>query len=293
MRILHRFAMHEDDPLWSKLESAGAKIDRKGSYIWVCVLDDEDSVWKKFKDRLLAKPDLVFSKAVYSKEELNSAAYLEVIARGHHGYPQPERNLDYIKQVYGAKSYCDSCGIGGRQIAPFRIRKEFGALHSQFLQLNWVFDEFFARNPAATALKDAGVTGISWQAPIIHKSGEASTDVVQMMVEETLSSSVTTIGFQKVTCKPDNEEVTPQLGLSNFGESQSHCGRIKYHRKPEGPLRLEASAFECAPDIIKTADWFGSGRSAFRLILVSQKVYRIFQDAGWRGVEFEPVQLHP
>ncbi|MGI9388490.1 MAG: hypothetical protein ACR2O1_00405 [Boseongicola sp.] len=278
--------MHEDDPLWPEIDEAGARIDRR-SYIWVCVLDEEDPVWSSFKDRLLENSGRVSSRAVYSEEELKRAPYLEIIARGHHGYPQPERNFGYVKEVYEKKGYCEGCGIGARQKAPFRIRKEFGARHSHFLQLNWVFDEFFVRAPVVEALIDAGVTGISWQAPVIHKSGAPSAEVEQMMVENSMMPSLDAKGFPTVTCKANNEEGRPH----QEGDSGPYCGRMKFHRNPALQLRFDASTFECTPDIVKTAEWFGSGGSAFRLILVSQKVYRLITEAGWRGVEFEPVKL--
>lgn len=293
MRIQHRLVMHEDDPLWPELDKAGAKIDRKASYIWVCILDDENPVWKTFKDRLLDGPSVVSSRAVYSKEEFENAPYLEIIARGHHGFPQPERNFGYVKNVYEEKGYCENCGIGARQRAPFRLRKEFGAQHSHFLQLNWVFDEFFVRNPVAEKLIRSRVAGVSWQAPVIHKTGTPSTVVVQMVVENSLRPSLATKGFQTVTCKPDNEEGTPKQSMSNDEDNQPYCGRIKFHGKPAGPLRFDASAFQNAPDIVKTSEWFGSGGKAFRLVLVSQKVYRLITEAGWRGIEFEPVELLP
>ncbi len=293
MRIQHRLAMHEDNPLWPDIKNAGAKIDRNGSYIWVCILDDEDPIWRTFKSDLLEEDGVVTSRAFYSEEERAVASYLVMFAQGHHGFPQPERDLGYIEDTYEMKGHCESCGIGGRQIAPFRIRKEFGARHSQFLQLNWVFDEFFIRNSVAEAFSKAGVNGVKWFAPVIHKSGAPSSETVQLAVEETLKPSLYTEGFQTVTCMPGNEEGTPIWIGADKAEGNPYCGRIKYHPKPSEPLRFDASAFDSAQDIIKSAEWFGSGGNAFRLTLVSQKVYRLVKEAGWRGVEFEPVELLP
>jgi hypothetical protein len=44
-------------------------------------------------------------------------------------------------------------------------------------------------------------------------------------------------------------------------------------------------------DVVKSHEWFGSGASAHRLGLVSQRFRRAVATAKWRGVSFEPVEL--
>src|SRR4051812_22489908 len=84
-----------------------------------------------------------FVSSHFTKTELDGAEWLQLSALGHHGYPQPEEG--YQEATYNVSDYCPTCGIGGVQSAPFRLRTEFEASHSQIVQLNWVFDEFFLR----------------------------------------------------------------------------------------------------------------------------------------------------
>lgn len=54
---------------------------------------------------------------------------------------------------------------------------------------------------------------------------------------------------------------------------------------------FSSRAFEEAPDVVRSHEWFGSGASAFRLILVSQAFRRMVVSNKWRGLHFEPVAL--
>lgn len=274
--------MNAGDLVWSKLEAAGVKIT-KGGLIWICRLAEGDPVWDAFKGDLL-KTGRVTSAAAYSKEELEAAEFLVMMARGHHGFPQLESSWMH---VYDAAGLCQRCGIHDRQVAPFRLRGEFSARNTQFLQLNWVFDEYFVRNPIADTMKNEGITGIEWLVPVIHKSALHSSEVAQMKVETTLKPAMLVNDLQRVTCMPMNEE----RHTSHDARPLLFCGRVKFHKKNVGPLRFDRVAFAQAPDVVKTAEWFGSGGSAFRLALVSQKLYRLIATSGWRGVGFEPVEL--
>jgi hypothetical protein len=136
-----------------------------------------------------------------------TAEFFEVLASGHHGYPQPQD--DYHKAVY--ENACPRCGIHGRQIHPFRFTKSLLAPHSAFLQLNWVFDAFFVHREVADTLILAGVTGITFRSVVNHRTGSEINDRVQMLIETIVSCGETTRLFA-MTCRPDNEEV---IGLRN------------------------------------------------------------------------------
>ena len=172
------------------------------------------------------------------------------------------------------------------------MRAEFKASHSQFLQLNWVLDEFFLRDKARQGLRSAGITGIEDLAPVLHKKDRPSEQVVQMVVTTTLPPALDTTGLQSVTCKPRNEEWSPgRKGQSAEPARQPYCGRLKYAGMCKGPYRFARSAFVGAPDVVKSHEWFGSGGAAFRLVIVSQKFRQAVVAGKWRGVSFEPIEL--
>ena len=78
----------------------------------------------------------------FAQNDSYNRTWFSMGARGHSGYPQPEKNFQYLKMVYAAT--CMRCGIFDRQIAPFRFKKSGRACPSGFTQLNWVSDAFFA-----------------------------------------------------------------------------------------------------------------------------------------------------
>ena len=109
-----------------------------------------------------------------------------------------------------------------------------------------------------------------------------------MQVEQTLPQALDVRDLPPVTCKPCNEEATPG---QTEPDDATYCGRVKYHLQHRGPLRFSRPAFENAPDVVKTDEWFGSGMSAFQLVLVSQRFRQAVITAKWRGLAFEPIEL--
>jgi hypothetical protein len=216
--------------------------------------------------------------------------WYHLYATGHFGFPQPESN--YAVATYDS-GYCDRCAIGGVQRIPFRFRTEPNARHSQFLQLNWVFDEFFVRPEVATGLREAGITGVKFGPALHHRSGRALETIQQLMISSVLSGALDIVGLQPVTCKPDNEEGPPWYGggQPRYPPDYPYCGRVKYHWPQGHALRFRDHAFVSAPDIVKSLEWFGSGGSASRAILISERVVETFEKHRWRGVKWDLIEF--
>src|SRR6185312_8763815 len=83
-----------------------------------------------------------FVRTEFSDYELANTSALCVLASTQRGYPQPSKTMGYLDTTYDLSEYCTDCGIGLRQIHPFRIKINT-ALGRSLLQLNWVFDELF------------------------------------------------------------------------------------------------------------------------------------------------------
>lgn len=304
MKINHRIALRHDDPFWHHIERLGLDYERGSPdnvlrlAISVLNVTEDHAQWPEV-ERLLAKygPATHSVSNKFTKAELGAAEWLELSALGHHGYPQPERDFGYKEATYDVSDACRICGIGRVQNAPFRLRSEFKASHSQVVQLNWVFDEFFLRPEACDGLLGAAITGIDFLAPVIHKNDRPSEQVAQMIVKTTLPPALDPTGLEPVTCKPQNEEwqalqrLIPSRPAPGPHCGGPYCGRIKYHRMRKGPFRFGRNAFAGAPDVVKSHEWFGSGGAAFRLVLVSQRFRQCFVAAKWRGVSFEPIEL--
>jgi hypothetical protein len=212
---------------------------------------------------------------------------LQVLARGHHGYPQPEDS--YLKFVY--RDFCARCGIHGPQIAPFRLKRTRRAPHSSFVQLNWVFDVLFVHPEVALELAGAGISGISFGPALAHGTGDELKDRLQLLTS-TVISCLETSRLPTVTCRPGNEESRLKFmgGRKRYNTSTPYCGRVKYH--PPTSLALKSDALANPPDLFQTKEWFGTGGMAYRLTLCSTRFAEFVRLRGWRGLEFRTVQRH-
>jgi hypothetical protein len=290
VRINHRIALRGDSPFWKEIQALGLPYDP--GRITVLNITEDDAAWPEV-ERLLSlhgSPVHLINN-LFTRKEIEGAEWLEARAQGHHGYPQPEDNFGYIQQTYDTTGYCPRCGIGGVQKAPFRLRAEPKVEHSHFLQLNWVFDELFIRREVSAALKESGITGLSFLPPILHERNRPSERIVQMKVDTVLPAGPDTSGLEPVTCIPDNEESHATAGTALDTRVGPYCHRTKHHRMKKGPFRFARDAFAGAPDVVKSREWFGSGASAHRLIIVSRRFREIVSQLKWRGIAFEPIEL--
>ncbi len=131
------------------------------------------------------------------------AGWFQMSGRSVRGYPQPEREFEYLKIVYGEP--CFRCGIFERQVAPFRFKKSVG-MPSGFTQLNWVHDVFFVLPAILEEITKAGITGVSPGPAVYHHTGEECADRVQLLIP-TVIACVEISRLPGVTCRPNNEEV--------------------------------------------------------------------------------------
>jgi hypothetical protein len=70
------------------------------------------------------------------------------------------------------------------------------------------------------------------------------------------------------------------------------CGALKFNY-PQGveTIEMSASAFIAIPDIVRMNEWFGSGGSAGRPVLLSQRVKDIIDRMQWRGLWLRPITI--
>jgi len=247
--------------------------------------------------------------AEVTANESSNRPWFRVGGRGHSGYPQPENNFQYLKIVY--EGVCMRCGIFDRQVAPFRFKKSGRASPSGFTQLNWVDDAFFVPPSLRDQILEDGITGVSFRPAVFHRADVICPDRVQMVVP-TIIACAETSRLPTVTCKPENEEVVAlralfakwdaklyggkRPALSPEAEEKiriekqriaaiPYCGRIKFH--PPTALVLTPEKLEDAPDLFQTAEWFGSGGSAYRLTLASERFVNLVRERRWKGLVFQ------
>lgn len=262
MRIVHRVSVSTTPAIRRELADAGVEV---GEGFVTFELDETDSVWAALAPKILQWKAVDMPTTEFTRKECAAAEWLQMKATWHHGYPQPEEDdFGYLAVTYGANARCGVCGAGKRQKAPFRMKAEPRWGKKNMLQLNWVFDEFFAMPEFYhDVLEPLGVEA----RPVLDSSGGR-------VLENVLQLSV-------------SEEIDV-LSNSLPGEACSACGRMKYAPVVRGwfPRPLHAPGGH----VVRTKEYFGSGHSAFQAVLVSKGLYSELRRRNVRGVTFVPAR---
>lgn len=198
----------------------------------------------------------------FTTKEVDSARWLEIGA-WHHGYPQPDENIfGYRQATYELSDWCEKCGIGMKQKAPFQMKGEPKWGRNAIMQLVWIYGELFVTPDLWNRVfKPAHVEC----RPVLNTKGAKLKTVVQLVVQTT--ASIITDGLAVERCE--------------------RCERTKYlpvTRGPFPPLRETRVG-----PMVRTAEYFGSGAQAEQHVLVSQDLARALAAGGVRGASLRPV----
>ena len=226
----------------------------------------------------------------YSPEDFNNAEWFYAIG-GEYLYPQPEDtwtgwDSNGMEVTYDLANFHSYCGIGAVQARPFRLKSDFKQKKIQFLGLHWVFDEIFVRPEAKIEIENAGFDGINFIHPVFHKTGLPIESVLQMKIQNMAKPGLVTKDLQPVTCKRDNEE-----GFYKNAKDFIPCGRVKYHFPNRTMMTFYRDSMKDLPDIARSSEYFGSGGAANHLILVSRRFLDFYNQHGFRGLKFTPIEL--
>jgi hypothetical protein len=122
-------------------------------------------------------------RTVFTISECKQAKYLGMIPSWHYGYPMPDDDFVYL-QDFDLTEYCARCGIGLKQLAPFRTKKAPPWGNKSIVQLNWVFDEFFVKPETWTNIFKP--FGIECLPVLLHRDGTNLDSVVQLKIERVM-----------------------------------------------------------------------------------------------------------
>lgn len=231
--------------------------------------------WQDISSIVTEKRISCLSETSFSKKELSEASWLSVRSQWRNGYPQPESNFGYQRITYSEDMYCNECGNGLRQVDAFRMKTSPKWGNRHFMMLNWVFDELFIDDKAKEVLIENGFSGIQFTS-VYDKQGKSVLPGVHQLHIETLS---------------DYGLVEGQDNVSNV-VACTVCGITKYHPSGIGMHSFYKNTLANMPDVCKTSEIFGWGKSASRLILIRQSVYNsIIENHLDRGLVFAPINL--
>ena len=296
MRIQHRYLSFEKDERLLKALgqlSIQYKVDERDFgeerhlYILEFFLYEDNPRFSMMKEALREFDIDAQVGTVYDKEDIAKANWFYVTA-GEYQYPQPESDFGYLKATFNLDQYCQNCGIGKVQNAPFRLRTMPKQPNNQFWGLHWEHDAVFIRSMAKRTLESERVEGISFSKPVLHKKGLEVDDMWQIHIQTGIGAGVDRYNLQEETCEYISGEENNKLRAVKLIH---YCGRTKYNFPKRGGIILDESRFQGAPDIVRSTEWFGSGGMAFQLPIVSKRVKQIIEKNKFKGLSFMPI-LH-
>ena len=267
MRIIHRFGFCISEQQQKQLEALGVKspsaINLPGDHPFVAFdVAENHPNWPQIYE-LLQHWDSADStiRTEFSKKEIRAAHWLELGA-WHNGYPQPdEDNFGYQEATYDLSDFCEQCGIGTKQKAPFQLKNEPKWGKRGIFQLIWVYDEFFVTPDVWAHVFEPHGIGCRH---VINTKGIELKTVVQLVVDEEIS--IATEGLHHERC--------------------DRCGRLKYIPVTRGMFPALTSRPSQA--MVKTTDYFGSGGQADKRVLISQDLALSLADKKVRGALLKP-----
>jgi hypothetical protein len=258
MKIIHNVSLSVDDLRQKDFAKVGVALQQGFDSFR---LEESDPRWRPIA--LLVEKyqltDIVWTE--FSANELDNATNLVLAPSWHYGYPMPDDDRGYLPITYDLSDYCEACGIGKRQVAPFRLKKTPKWGTKSILQLNWVFDEYFVKPDLYSSVFEP--FGIQSRPVLHHRTDQELDSVVQLNIQEGVDLDIDGLPFTLCECCNRKKFLPITKGV------------FPAPLTPKGPL-------------YKSNQYFGSGASAFRLILSSSLVFRTMRDRRVKGVDFKP-----
>ena len=234
---------------------------------------------KREIDKFDIEPQTV---TIYEKTDIKAAEWFIASTRQYQ-YPQPEDNFDYRKATFNLDNYCQLCGIGKIQNAPFRLKTEPKQHNNQFWGLHWEYSAVFVRQETKNILEKEKIKGIRFSNPVLNKKNIEIEGFYQLHIDTALNKGFNSYNTTKITCKINNEE------NCNTDLQSKCCGRIKYHHPMIGGYLFDKIIFNPNYDIVESNEYFGSGASAHKLQIVSKRFKEIVEQSKLKGLFFTPI----
>ena len=216
----------------------------------------------------------------YEKADIQKAEWFK-ISTGQYQYPQPED--DYLEKTFDLKNYCELCGIGRIQNAPFRLRTEPKQHNNQFWGLHWEYFAVFVRQETKSIFEKEKIKGITFSKPVLNKKNIEIEGFYQLHIDTILNKGFDSYNTKTITCKVANEE------NCNTDISSDCCGRVKFHHPKIGGYLFDQTIFNPDFDIVQSNEYFGSGASANRIQIVSKRFKELVDKHKLKGLSFTPI----
>lgn len=270
MEIWHRITFGHLDGADSAIQELGLEYKKSplpgDGYLIHIDIEESNPAWPEVDLLVQEKKAVDICDTFFSDEEILGSEWVRLVPTYEHGYPLPKdwsvNPINYSK--------CSSCGKF-KQNDPFRMSKEPKLGKNNFFCLFWTYT-LFADNQVMAELDRSKVVGFSRLDLIIDQNNKPSKLVSQILTQNKTKPGIEQLDkHNPITC--------------------SECKTIKHSPHNRGLMKINKSSIDKGLDIVESSEWFGSGHSAYREIIVSRRLARIILDNKWKGVKMKAICL--
>lgn len=264
MKIFHRISLNIDCGRQVVLQRYGIELPLGLQTFEI----EEDERWGRLEELLKQWNAVVLPDTRFTSAEMSRAPFFVLQSVWHWGYPQPESGFRYLKATYDLSSYDPVTRMGLVQNAPFQMKGEPKWGRKDILQLNWVFDVFFVKPDIWRHIfKPLNIECL----PVLNgRTGEELKTVVQLKPQGIAESFFDIDNSVDADMFLEHKRYAPSLLSTGFP-----------------PSLIQPSSY----DFFLSREYFGSGQSSFRAVIVSKRLYETLSSNKIRGVDFIPMNL--
>jgi hypothetical protein len=206
-------------------------------------------------------------QTIFSTDEIKNAEWLRIVPVCQGDYPYPKES--WLTNHPNYENFCPRCGTY-IQKESFWIEKERSLKENDFFSLFWVYILFCTKR-VFRELDEKSIRGYEEWNLMVKKTNGPSRTLSQLYVP-------------KITL--------PGLIGDDLDQNKcAICKITKFSPHKRGKMLINREAIIPGLDIIQTYEWFGSGRAAYREILVSNRFANLILDRGWKGVSLKVIEL--
>jgi hypothetical protein len=267
MKIKYRFVIDWNVAWVAELQQLGLSVspsvrDPMNGGVAIVYVEEGHPSWAEASGLMRMWGATMTYTTEFTSAEIAGADYCALRPAHYSGYPQPEEDFGFRNTTYDRQEFCEECGVGLRQVAPFRVRRFPKWGRNAFLKLHWVSDEYFMR----TELWRSHLQPLGIPSRVVEdRKGSPVDGMVQLQVDDRIDLDVDDMGGA-VVCKCCNREYFIPVQRGFF---------------PAPAGKPSAAAF-------RSRQYFGTGHNGFNEIIVSSSVAAAIVAGGLKGVTLWP-----
>lgn len=264
MQISHRISYNANSEVHRQFLQIGLQ-PVEGGILNTLFVSESDERWEIVREKIRDFQLVDIVETSFDDSELNEAHWLVLQSAARGGFPMPDKNRGYLQESFDTSRANIESGIGAVQTSPILLKGLPKVAKSDIFQVFWLEEVFFAKLSVWTnILAPFGVKSIS---VLDWRTRDELQGICQMVPTTSSRAQVETEGLDQEVFGSQIRYSPPKGGFFP-----------RLLTPPEGELNC-----------FLTNEYFGSGASAYRYVIFSNRLYRELRDAKITGCGWIPL----